>query len=155
VETTTAPCVAASGALFVGGVQQAVITDLSINIDGSGAAADAVVGTTLRPDVFSGKVKVSGQFTAYFTDSTIHTAFLKEQVITIIAAMTADSSAAADFQSFVMTSVNINSSAPNDAETGMKRTYQYYAEMDTTGGAGQPTEKTTLMVQDSQGVVWG
>lgn len=150
VETTTAPCAAASGALLVNGVPQAVITDLSITVDGSGAVADAVVGTNLRPDVFSGKVKVSGQFTAYFQDASIHNAFLQEQTIQILSAMTADMSPASDFIAFAMCSVNINSSDPDDAETGIKRTYQYVAEYNAAGGAGKATELTTLQVQDSQ-----
>jgi hypothetical protein len=149
-ETTTAPVVAASGALLVGGVPQAVITDLSVNIDGSGQVADPVVGTTLRPDVFSGKIKVSGQFSAYFADSSIHTAFLQEQTLQILSALCADGSAGGDFITLAMTSVNINSSDPDDAETGIKRTYQYFAELDAGGGAGQATEKTTLQIQDSQ-----
>jgi hypothetical protein len=150
VETTTSPCVAASGALLVNGVAQATVTDLSFTIDGSGAMANAVVGTTVRPDVFSGKVKVSGQFTAYFQDSTFHTAFLNESVLSILSALAADSSANADFITFAMSSVNINSSTPEDVETGFKRTYKFQAELNAAGGAGTATEKTTLQIHDSQ-----
>lgn len=148
-ETTSSPCVAASGVLMVNGVQQAVITDLSVAIDGSAAAADPVVGSTLRPDVFSGKVKVSGSFTAYFADSTLHSAFLNETQMQILSVLAADGAPNGDFISMAMYAVKINSSDPDDAETGMKRTYQFQATYNAAGGAGQPTEKTTLLVQDS------
>lgn len=149
-ETSTAPCVAASGVLMVNSVQQAVITDMSVAIDGSAAAADAVVGSVLRPDVFSGKVKVSGSFTAYFSDPTLHAAFLNETQMQILSVLAADGSPNGDFISFAMYAVKINSSDPDDAETGMKRTYQFQATYNAAGGAGQATEKTTLFVQDSQ-----
>jgi hypothetical protein len=149
-ETTSAPCVAASGALLVNGVLQAVVTDMSINIDGSGAVADAVVGSNVRPDVFSGKVKVSGSFTAYFSDPALHTAYLNESVVQILSVLTSDAIAGADFISFAMSSVNLNSSDPDDVETGTKRTYQFQAELNAAGGVGVATEKTTLQIQDSQ-----
>lgn len=148
-ETTSAPVVAASGALLVNGVVQATVTDMSINIDGSGAVADAVVGTNVRPDVFSGKVKVSGQFTAYFNDPSLHTAYLNETTLEILSAMTADMLPGGDFITFAMSSVNINSSDTDDTETGLKRTYQYFAELNGGGGADKATEKTTLLIQDS------
>lgn len=149
-ETATDSLVAASGLLLVGGVSQAIVTDLSINIDGKGSAADGVVGTDIRPDVFTGKVSVSGSFTAYFDSSTIPSLFLNETATSIVSALTSGTAANADFMTLTMSNVRINSSTPQDGETGQKRTFNYVAVLNSTGGASTSTEKTTLQVQDSQ-----
>lgn len=148
-ETTTDSLVAASGLLLVGGVPQATITDLNIAIDGKGTAADGVVGSDIRPDVFVGKVSVSGSFTAYFDSSTVPNMFVGETATSIVSALTAGTAANADFVTLTMSNVRINSSTPGDNETGLKRTFQFVAVLNSTGGTGTSTEKTTLFVQDS------
>lgn len=148
-ETTTDALVAASGALLVGGVKQATVTDLSFSIDGKGAAADGTVGTDIRPDVFSGKVMVSGSFTCYFEGGTVPALFVNETETSIVSALTDGAGAAANFISFALYKVKLNSSTPDDQETGLKRTYQFVATLNSAGGTGTATEKTTLQVQDS------
>lgn len=148
-ETTTDSLVAASGLLLVGGVPQATITDLNIAIDGKGAAADGVVGSDIRPDVFVGKVSVSGSFTAYFDSATVPNMFVNETATSIVSALTAGTAANADFVTLTMSNVRINSSTPGDNETGLKRTYNFVAVLNAAGGSGTATEKTTLFVQDS------
>ena len=147
--TTTDSLVAASGLLLVGGVPQATITDLNIAIDGKGAAADGVVGSDIRPDVFVGKVSVSGSFTAYFDSATVPNMFVNETATSIVSALTAGTAANADFVTLTMSNVRINSSTPGDNETGLKRTYNFVAVLNAAGGSGTATEKTTLFVQDS------
>lgn len=149
-ETTTQSLVAASGLLLVGGVAQAIVTDLSISIDGKGKPADGVVGTDIRPDVFTGKCMVSGSFTAYFDSGTMTGLFLDQVSTSIVSVLSAGDAANADFMSFTMSDVRINSSSPDDTETGLKRTYNYVAVMNAAGGPGTATEKTTLSIQDSK-----
>ena len=48
---------------------------------------------------------------------------------------------AADCMTFTMSNVKINSSSPADAETGLKRTYQFQAVLNASGGTGTATEK--------------
>lgn len=148
-ETTTDALVAASGALLVDGVKQATVTDLSFSIDGKGAAADGTVGTDIRPDVFSGKVMVSGSFTCYFEGGTVPALFVNETETSIVSALTDGAGAAANFISFALYKVKLNSSTPDDQETGLKRTYQFVATLNSAGGTGTATEKTTLQVHDS------
>lgn len=148
-ETTTQSLVAASGLLLVGGVAQAIVTDLSISIDGKGNPADGVVGADIRPDIFTGKVMVSGSFTAYFDSGVISSLFLNQTNTTILSVLTTNALAAADFMAFTMSDVRINSATPDDSETGLKRTFSYVAVLNAAGGAGLATERTTLSVQDS------
>ena len=149
-ETTTQSLVAASGVLLLGGAPIATVTDLSINIDGKGQGADGVVGSDIRPDIFVGKVMVSGSFTAYFDSGTIPSLFVGEVSTSIASALAAGSAANSDFMTFTMSDVRINASSPSDNETGLKRSFSYVAVLNAAGGAGTATEKTTLVVQDSQ-----
>ena len=148
-ETTTDVVQAASGVLLVNGTPQAVVTDLNISINGNGTAADGVVGSTTRPDVFMGKVAVTGSFTAYFEDGTTPGLFQDETQTSIVSALAAGSEAAANFLTFTLSAVKLTSATPDDAETGTKRTYNFTAVYNSAGGAAAANHATTLMVQDS------
>lgn len=148
-ETSSDPVVAASGVLYVNGSAVATVTDLSFSIDGNGAPADGVVGTNIRPDIFVGKVVIKGSFTGYFDGSTISALFANETKISILSALLAATTAAADFITFAMTNVKINTNSPDDNQTGLKRTYQFQAMYDSTGGAALASHATSLMVCDS------
>lgn len=149
-ETTTDVVQAASGVLLVNGVAQAVVTDLSFSIDGKGAAADGVVGTNVRPDVFTGNLMVTGSFTAYFDGGTIPALFVNDTQTSIISALTAGATAAADFIVFTLSAVKLTTNSPDDSQTGLKRTYNFTARQNTAGGAALANHSATLMVQDSQ-----
>lgn len=148
-ETTTGILADASGALLVGGVSVATVTDLSIEINGNQTVADGVVGTNLRPDIFDGKVIATGSFTAYFENTTIADNFLNETETSLLAAITAGATAAADFMTFTMSRVKINTDKVDDGETGLKRTYGYEALYNSAGGAALATQQTTISIQDS------
>jgi hypothetical protein len=146
-ETTSPALVAASGVLVVGGVPQAVVTDLKVTLNGNEKVADGVVGSNIRPDVFRGKVMVSGSFTAYFDSLTLSDAFRNETSVAILSVLSASTTANADFISICIPVADANTSTPEDGETGLKRTYNFVAEMQATAGAG--TEVTTIQAQDS------
>lgn len=148
-ETSTDVAVASAGILYVNGASIATITDLNFTVDGNVNAADAVVGSTTRPDVFRGKVSVKGSFTAYFDATTIPNLFLNETAIAIIGVLAAGTSATADFISYAIPQLKLTSDTPDDNETGRKRTYNFTAYYNSTGGAGVATEQTTLLIQDS------
>jgi hypothetical protein len=148
-ESTTEAVVAASGVLLVNGTAQATVTDLSFNIDAKGQAADGVVGTDIRPDVFTGNVSVSGSLTAYFESGVLHNLFVNETAISILSALTAGSAAAADFITFALSNVKLNSSTPDGAITGQKRTYSFTATYNSSGGDALANHASTIQVQDS------
>jgi hypothetical protein len=149
-ETTTESLVAASGILQVNGVSQAVVTDLSFTIDGQEQPANGVVGSNVRPDVFRGKVMVTGSFTCYFESGTIPDLFINETDISILSALANGATAAADFMTIYLPKLNLNSSTPDDGETGLTRTYNFTAEYNSAGGAAVATQQTTIQIQDSQ-----
>lgn len=149
-ETTTDVVVAASGALLVNGASVATVTDLNVTINGNGAAADAVVGANVRPDVFSGKVIANGSFTAYYDGGTIPDLFTNETATSIVAAFAAGTAANADFITLALTAVKLSSNTPQDGETGLKRSYNFTAYYNAAGGAALANTATTVQIQDSQ-----
>ena len=151
-ESTADVLTAAGGALIVNGVAVATVTDLSIDVNGNGAAADGVVGSNIRPGVFSGKVAVSGSMTVYFEGGVIPNLFINETQTSIVSALTAGSCSAADFLTFTMSRVFLNTSTPDDNETGNKRVLSFVAILNAAGAPGTGTEKTSLMVCDSAAV---
>ena len=148
-ETSTESLAAANGLLLVDGTAVAVVTDLSFDINGNGNAADGVVGTNIRPDIFNGKVMVSGSFSAYFEGGTIPALFRDETATSIVSALAAGSAANADFMTFSMSNVRLNTSTPDDAETGLKRSYSFIALYNAAGGAALANTATSIQVHDS------
>ena len=149
VETSTPALVSASGVLVVAGAAVATVTDLSINIDCKEQPADAVVGSNIRPDVFRGKVMVTGSFTAYFDSVAFTDLFRNETSSSLIVVLAADSTATSKFIAVTIPALDVNSITPTDGETGKKRTYNFVAEYNSVGGTGTGTEKTTIYFQDT------
>jgi len=146
-ETTTKTLAAASGILFVNGVQRSIITDLNITIDGGQTPADGTVGSNLRADVFNGKVLVTGSFTGYFEGGDIDGFFNDETEISIMSVLTDGTENNANFVTFYLPRVKVNTADGDDGETGIMRTYNiealYY------NGSGTGVQATTIQIQDS------
>lgn len=139
---------AVNGAVLVGGVAVADITGLTLNIS-SDRTGDAVVGANTISTRFPGRVMVSGQFTAYFSDATYRDAFINESEVEIVFALTSDNTAASEFVTVAMPRVKLNGSSKSDGDGGIIQTVPFMALLPTTGGAGVANELSTLSIQDS------
>jgi hypothetical protein len=148
-ETTTGVMVAAGGALIVNGTRRGTVTDLSFNLDARGAVADPVVGDVIRPDVFTGKLMASGSFTAYYDSADIPDLYDDEVETSIVSALAASNADTADFNTFSLHKIKLNSSTPDDVETGLKRTYNFVALFNDVGGPLLAANATTIELQDS------
>lgn len=146
--TTTGVLAAVNGLLRVGGSTVATVTGLTVEI-APAYTGDPVVGANTIPQLFPGKVSVSGQFTAYFDSVTLRDAFVNETEIDLIAAFTADNSATADFITVALPRIKVGSANKDDGDGGIVQTFQFQALLDNSGGAGTKTERTTLSIQDS------
>lgn len=149
VITTTGALAAVNGVLRAGGVTYAILTGLTLTIN-PGFTGDPVVGSNVVPFLFPGSVMVSGQFTAYFADAVLRDAFLNETEIDLLAAFTADNTAASDFLSVALPRIKVGSAGKTDGEGGVVQTFTFQALEALTGGAGIATEKTTIQIQDAQ-----
>lgn len=139
---------AVNGVLRIGGVTLASVTGLNFDVDAS-FSGDPVVGSNVVPTQFAGRVKVSGQFTAYFEDGVIPAAFFDETELGIQVALTTSNDAAADFVSFSMSRVKLGGADKADGDGGVVRTFPFTALLNSNGGSGTAHEQSTIAIQDS------
>jgi hypothetical protein len=139
---------AVNGALVVNGVPVAVVTDLSFNINRNMQNATAV-GSNSLVEMFEGRILVDGSFSAYFQDATLRDLFKDEVEASIVVAMTTSNDKAADFVSIALPRVKINSNTRDDGEQGIVAQHSFMALLNSAGGSGTASEKTTIAIQDS------
>ncbi|MFZ6721713.1 phage tail tube protein [Undibacterium sp. Ji49W] len=149
VESSANVLSTATGALILNGVQNGIVTNIDLTINGQETPMDGVVGTNLRPDIFRKKFMVSGSFSAMLADSTIDAMFRNEAETTLVVALTSDRTGNADFVSLVLPRLKIKSSTTDDGEKGIVGTYEFTALYNFAGGAGVNSEQTTLSIQDT------
>ena len=138
----------ATGLIRIAGATQAVVTGLSIDLTAD-YGADAVVGTPYLPQLFPGRVRAAGTITAYFENTTLRDAFWQETEAEVIVALATSPAATADFISICMPRVKFGGASRNDNDSGKVITLPFKALLNTAGGAGIKTEKTTVQLQDS------
>jgi hypothetical protein len=139
---------AVNGAISVAGAQVALITGINFSID-AGMSADPVVGSNIYPDIFEGRVRVSGQMTVLFDSGTYRDIFLNETEVSAGIALTTSNSGVADFMTFVFPRVKFGGADKDDGEKGIVQTIPFTALLALTGGSGIVNEQTTLSIQDS------
>jgi hypothetical protein len=144
--STSGAVAGSNGLMLVNGTAVAVITSIDFDVNGNTAAADAVVGSNARPDVFQGTVAVTGNMTVYFTDATFRDYFINETEVAVNVTLTTSNDKAADFISFQMPRVKVGGADVTDGQNGLTRTFPFVALKDVTGGAN---ESTTIQIQDS------
>ena len=139
---------AVNGVLRVGGVTMATVTGLNFDVDAA-FSGDPVVGSNVVPTQFAGRVKVTGQFTAYFADGVLPAAFYDETELGIQVALTTSNDAAAEFLSFSLSRVKVGGADKSDGEGGVVRTFPFTALLNGSGGTGTAHEASTIAIQDS------
>jgi hypothetical protein len=147
--TTTGVTAGANGLLMVSGATVGNVTGISFDINGNMTRED-VIGSSSSPDIFAGSVLVSGQITILFEDDRYSQMFEDETEASIAVALTTSNDAAADFVSFVMPRIKVGGNSKDDGQKGIVQTLPFTALLDGTGGAGADTEKSTIVIQDSQ-----
>lgn len=147
--TSTGVLAAVNGVLRVGGNVVANLTGLSIDVDPN-FSGDPVVGSNVIPQLFAGKVLVSGQFTAYFDSVAMRDAFVNETEVDLVGVFTSDNTATSDFIAFTLPRIKVGGAAKSDSDTSIVQTFPFQALLNNAGGTGVATEKTTICVQDSQ-----
>lgn len=156
--TTTGIESGVNGVISAGGVPLAIITSIDFDINGNNAAADGVVGSVLRPDVFNGSITATGTITAHFDDAAngalaLRDAFINETPITITVVLSEANSTtgANDFIAFTLPRVKLSGADVDDTQTGLKRTFPFTAlKNETDLSATSMLAKTTVIIQDSQ-----
>jgi len=145
---TSGVVAAVNGVLRINGTTMAAVTGLNFDV-AAAFSGDPVVGSNTIATQFPGRVRVSGQFTAYFEDGTLPAVFADETEIGIQVALTTNNTANADFVAVSLSRVKLGSADKNDGEGGVVRTYSFTALLNSAGGAGTAHEASTIAMQDS------
>ena len=138
---------AVAGVIIVNGTQVATVTGLTIDVQG-GMTTGAVVGSNMTPDVFAGRVKVSGQLTAYFDGVTMRDLFVNETAFGIQCVIYSDLAISGHFISIAMPNCKANGATKSDGEQGLSMTIPFVALYNPVA-ADLSTTATTLLIQDS------
>lgn len=140
---------AVNGLLTVAGSAVAVVTGMDLRIAGN-MQATPVVGSNTYPDIFEGRVMVTGNMTVYFQDATIRDYFINETEAAFSVALSSNNLAASDFITLSCPRAKFGAADKNDGDTGLIQTMPFQALLATSGGSGVSNEQTTLYVHDSQ-----
>lgn len=137
---------AVNGAVVVNGVPVSVITSADITIE-RGLEPAQTIGTNFAADVFTGRIRVNGNFSTYFENATFRTYFDQEQTVSLVIALTTDNAKNAGVVSLVLPKVKIGSATKEDGEMGIISQHSFTALLNDSSASGLPL--TTVLVQDT------
>lgn len=147
-ETVTSILVAVNGSLRVNGADITTLTALKFTIDG-GHTMGEVIGSNTTPDIFEGRVKITGEFSAYFENGDLRDVFSNENEIAINFKLNADNTANSEFLCINIPRIKLNGADKDDGEKGTIQTIPFKALLFQSGGAGTAYDSTTISLQDS------
>lgn len=137
---------AVNGVMTVGGVPVAIVTSADFTIERATENATAV-GSNSIADIFTGRIRVTGNMSIYFDDATFRNYFNAETPVSLTLALTTDSSASAGFVTFTLPKVKLGSFTKDDGELGIITSTSFQALLnDVTSNGLAPT---TIQIQDS------
>lgn len=136
---------AVNGALIVNGAPVALVTSANININRN-MTSEAVVGSNIKPEIYEGRIIVDGDFSTLFQDGTFANYFDTEAEISLVIALTANSSANSEFMSFTLPRLKLSTDTKDDGEKGLVSQNSFQA---LKGNGTNGFEATTIMIQDS------
>lgn len=148
--TTSGIFAAVNGVLLVGGTRVGVVTGLTVQAALSGSS-DAVVGQNYVPEVFLGRLNITGQMTAFLEDATFINDFKNETEVSILAFLTTTSAANSPAASIYLPRIKFgDADIPLTGEAGQVITLPYQALKAATAAAG--VDATTVRITDSAAV---
>lgn len=148
--TTTNVMSSVAGAVYVGTARYNNITSMSLKIDGQVNPGEAVIGSNSVPDVYRGRIKVSGSFSFLYDAETLADPFFNETSQTLVLVVADARTDAANTIGFTMSKVKFFSADPDDGEKQIVRTVNFTAEINGSGGASLANHQTIISIQDSQ-----
>lgn len=147
-ETTTGLAAAVNGVLLVSGTRVGVVSGLNIQA-ALNAQSDAVVGQNYVPEIFLGRLNVTGQATIMLEDSTFINAFKNETELSLLAYLTSNNDNNSPAFSVYLPRIKLgDADAPLQGEAGVIQTCPFQALKYATAGSGN--EATTIRFHDTE-----
>lgn len=137
---------AVNGVMLVAGAPVALVTSADFSVERAMESATAV-GSNSVADIFTGRIRVTGNLSVYFQDAAFRNYFDNETPVSIVMALTTDSTATADFVSFTLPKVKLGSFSKDDGELGLIAQASFQALLNDVTTGGLPA--TTIAIQDS------
>jgi hypothetical protein len=137
---------AVNGALLVNGSQGACITSMDFNIERA-MEPTTCIGTNSADSIFVGRIKITGNFSAYFEDGSIRDYFKDETKVTLVVALTTTEDKNSDVMTFVIPFAKLSSHETKDAELGIIQSAAFTALLNDDVSAG--LIDSVILVQDS------
>jgi len=137
---------AVNGVMLVGGAPVALVTSADFAIERATENA-TVVGSNSVADIFTGRIRVTGNMSVYFQDAAFREYFDDETPVSVVLTVTADSTATSDFVGFTLPKVKLGSFTKDDGELGIVASASFQALLNDVTTAG--LAPTTIQIQDS------
>ena len=137
---------AANGVLTIAGVPVALVTSADFSVERAMENA-TVVGSNSVAEIFSGRIRVTGNLSVYFEDANFRSYFNDETPVALTVVLTEDNTAASDFISFTIPKIKLGSFTKADAELGVTASSSFQALLNDVTTGGLPA--TTIAIQDS------
>ena len=139
---------AVNGVILLDGASVGIITGITINYDMAAETA-AVVGQDFAAEIFLGRSIVTGQLTAYLSDSTLLDSFEAETLISIMLDVTTTTDADSPLITIIIPSIKLSSvDVPTQGEGGQLISANFTALKYTGADPGMP--ETTIRIVDSE-----
>ena len=135
-----------SGAMVVNGQPVALITSMDFSVE-RGLEAANVVGSNFAADVFTGRIRVTGNFSTYFQDGVFRDYFDAESKISLVVALSTGVEKDAEVISFSFPLIKLGSATKSDGEMGIVQDHSFTALLNpvtTNGLIG-----STILIQDT------
>ena len=143
---TTGVLAAVNGVMLVDGAPVALVTSADMAIERATENAVAV-GSNSIADIFTGRIRATGNMSVYFQDATFRNYFDNETPVSIVFTMTQDNTAGSNAISIVLPKVKLGSFSKSDSELGLVADVSYQALLNDVTAGG--LEGTTVMIQDT------
>ena len=137
---------AVNGVMLVNGAPVALITSADFNMERATENA-TVVGSNSVADIFTGRIRVTGNMSVYFQDAAFRDYFDDETPVSIVLTVTADSTASSNFVGFTLPKVKLGSFTKDDGELGIVASASFQGLLNDVTTAGLAA--TTIQIQDS------
>lgn len=137
---------AVNGVMLVDGAPVALVTSADFTIERATENA-STVGSNSVADIFTGRIRVTGNMSVYFQDAAFRTYFDDETPVSVVLVLTSDSSNDSDFVTFTLPKVKLGSFTKDDGELGVVAATSFQALLNEVTAGGLPA--TTIAIQDS------
>ncbi len=143
---TTGVMAAVNGVMLVAGARVALVTSADVSIERATENATAV-GSNSIAEIFTGRIRASGNLSVYFQDAAFRDYFDDETPVSIVFTLSQDSTNTSNVIGITLPKVKLGSFTKDDGELGLVAQTSFTALLNDVTSAG--LNATTVQIQDT------